>query len=126
MVAVEALKLGRPWVQPRIDELAVVREHVHDALAQLGELVSFPRTQGAFYVLMKLPGVEDPLAFNRAMAQRHKVATVPGFAFGLTDVRRANYQRLSFGALAPASVEEGVRRFVAAVRDWYEGAGQAR
>ena len=121
MVAVEALKLGRPWVQRHIDELAVVRSHVHEALAELGDLVSFPRTQGAFYVLMKLPGVEDPLAFNRAMAQRHKVATVPGFAFGLTDVRRANYQRLSFGALAPASVEEGVRRYVAAVRDWYAG-----
>ncbi len=119
VVALEALKLGRPWVQPKVDALARVRAHVHEALAELGDLVRFPRTQGAFYVLMKLPGVEDALAFNRAMVERHRVATVPGFAFGLTDVRAANYQRLSYGALDAATVDEGVRRFAAAVRDWY-------
>jgi aspartate/methionine/tyrosine aminotransferase len=121
VVALEALKLGRAWVQPKIDALARVRSHVHEALAGLGNLAQFPRTQGAFYVLMKLPGVDDALAFNRAMVERHRVATVPGFAFGLTDVRAANYQRLSYGALDAATVDEGVRRFVAAVRDWYGG-----
>ena len=82
-------------------------------------LAEFPRTEGAFYVLLKLPGVDDPLAFNRAMAERHRVATIPGFAFGLTDTRRANYQRLSYGALDAATVAEGVARFVTAVQDWY-------
>jgi DNA-binding transcriptional MocR family regulator len=47
------------------------------------------------------------------------VAVIPGFAFGLTDTREANYQRLSFGSLDPATVAEGVQRFIAAVRDWY-------
>jgi aspartate/methionine/tyrosine aminotransferase len=68
-----------------------------------------------------LLGVDDALAFNRAMVEQHKVATIPGFAFGLTDTRTANYQRLSYGALDPATVAEGVQRYVAAVKDWYRG-----
>ena len=119
LLATEALRLGRGIVAPRVADLARVRATVHEALAELGDLVSFPRTEGAFYVLMKLPGVTDALAFNRAMVERHKVATVPGFAFGLTDTASANYQRLSYGALDAATVAEGVQRFVAAVREWY-------
>ena len=53
------------------------------------------------------------------MAQRHKVVSIPGFAFGLTNTQEANYQRLSYGALQSASVSEGVERYVGAVREWY-------
>jgi aspartate/methionine/tyrosine aminotransferase len=119
LLAVEALRLGRAWVEPKLRQLAGVRSAVHAALQELGDLVEFPRTQGAFYVLMRLPGVDDALAFNRAMIEQHKVATIPGFAFGLTDTRTANYQRLSYGALDAATVAEGVQRFVTAVKDWY-------
>lgn len=119
LLAVEALKLGRAWVQPKVEQLARVRAAVHASLAELGPLVQFPRTQGAFYVLMRLPGVEDALAFNRAMIEKHRVATIPGFAFGLTDTQAANFQRLSYGALDAQTVAEGVQRYVAAVKDWY-------
>jgi aspartate/methionine/tyrosine aminotransferase len=119
LLAVEALKLGRAWVQPKVEQLARVRAAVHASLAKLGPLVQFPRTQGAFYVLMRLPGVDDALAFNRAMIEKHRVATIPGFAFGLTDTRAANYQRLSYGALDAQTVAQGVQRYVAAVKDWY-------
>ena len=120
LLALQALRHGRAMVEPRVAELAQVRASVHAALSGLGELAQFPRTQGAFYVLMKLPGVPDALAFNRAMTERHRVATIPGFAFGLTDTRTANYQRLSYGALDAATVAEGVQRYVAAVKDWYQ------
>jgi len=122
LLALQVLKLGRDWVQPKVDALATVRDNVYQALGTLGDLVKFPKTQGAFYVLMKLPGLpagQDPLAFNRAMAQKHKVVSIPGFAFGLTNMQDANYQRLSYGALQSASVAEGVERYVAAVKDWY-------
>jgi aspartate/methionine/tyrosine aminotransferase len=120
LLALQALRLGRAVVTPRVEALAEVRHSVHRALADgLGDLVRFPRTQGAFYVLMRLPGVDDPMAFNRTMVERHRVATIPGFAFGLTQTRQDNYQRLSFGALDAATVAEGVSRYVRAVRDWY-------
>ena len=119
LLALEALRLGKPWVQAKVEELAGVRSAVYASLEELGDLVRFPRTQGAFYVLMRLPGVDDALAFNRTMIEKHKVATIPGFAFGLTDTRRDNYQRLSFGALHAATVAEGVQRYVAGVKEWY-------
>jgi aspartate/methionine/tyrosine aminotransferase len=68
---------------------------------------------------MELPGVDDALEFNRTMVREHRVATIPGFAFGLTDTKAANWQRLSYGALDEATVREGVSRFVRAVRGWY-------
>ena len=120
LLAMTLLARGRASVDARVAELAQVRRTVHAALAELGDLAEFPRTEGALYVLMKLPGLTgDPLAFNRAMAERHRVATIPGFAFGLADTRTANYQRLSYGALDAQTVAEGVQRFVAAVREWY-------
>jgi aspartate/methionine/tyrosine aminotransferase len=122
MLALEVLKYGRAWVQPKIAALAVVRKNVYERLKGLGDLVQFPETQGAFYVFLKLPGLAaeiDQLAFNRAMAQRHHVVSVPGFTFGLCDTERANYQRLSYGALDAVSVDQGVERYVAAVKDWY-------
>jgi len=123
LLALEVLKYGRSWVQPKVDALGIVRKNVYQGLEKLGDLVQFPQTQGAFYVLMKLPGLQtghDLLAFNRAMAEKHKVVSIPGFAFGLTNTHEANYQRLSYGALQAASVTEGVERYVAAVKDWYQ------
>lgn len=117
LLALEALRRGRAIVDPQVAALAAVRDAVHEALSGLDGLATIARTEGAFYVLVKLPGVDDALAFNRTMIARHRVATIPGFAFGLTDTRSANYQRLSYGALDAATVDEGVRRFVAAVRD---------
>ncbi len=122
LLALEALKLGQEWVQPKVQALARVRQDVHASLASLGDLIKFPQTAGAFYVLMKLPALglgTDPMAFNRYMAQQHLVATIPGFAFGLKDTQAGNYQRLSYGALDPASVADGVSRFVNAVKGWY-------
>ena len=123
ILAAEVLKFGRAWVQPKVDALSRVRKDVYEILSSLGDLAQFPHTQGAFYVLMKLPGLpkgQDPLAFNRAMAEKHKVVSIPGFAFGLTDTSSANYQRLSYGALQPATVTQGVERYVQAVKDWYK------
>ena len=122
LLALEALKLGRNWVEPKVKALSEVRQTVYKALEGLGELVQFPQTQGAFYVLMKLPGLAEgiqAIEFNRVMTEKFKVASIPGFAFGLTNTQEANYQRLSYGALEAASVAEGVQRYVAAVKDWY-------
>jgi len=118
LVALAATRAGRPAVAAHIDSLERVRLLVHERLKALGSLIDFVPTRGAFYVLLRLPPVADPLAFSRAMVEGFKVATIPGFAFGL-DPREGNHQRLSFGALDPSAVSEGVDRFVAAVRSLY-------
>ncbi len=115
LVALAATRAGRGAVQARLDELGAVRRAVHDRLRSLGSRIEFVPTRGAFYVLVRLPPVDEPLAFSRAMVERFRVATIPGFAFGL-DPALGNYQRVSFGALEPSAVSEGLDRFVAAVR----------
>ncbi len=54
LLALEALRLGKAWVQEKVEDLARVRSAVYASLEQLGDLVRFPRTRGAFYVLMRL------------------------------------------------------------------------
>lgn len=123
LLAIEALKLGKNWINPKIQALASVRSDVHGALDTLGDLIEFPRTTGAFYVLLRLPPLaqgQSPMDFTHYLAREHQVVTIPGFAFGLGDQTKGNYQRLSYGALDAASVSEGVSRFIGAVRGWYE------
>jgi len=122
LLALEALKYGKPWITPKMQALAKVRQNVHTMLSTLPELIQFPRTTGAFYVLMRLPPLASKhtaMDFIQHMASQHHVITIPGFAFGLTDQTQGNYQRLSFGALDAESVSEGVSRFLEAVKSWY-------
>jgi aspartate/methionine/tyrosine aminotransferase len=123
LLAVEVLKYGRAWVQPKVAALELVRKNVYHILQELDGLAQFPKTQGAFYILLKLPGLGseyDRLAFNRFMAEQYKVVSVPGFTFGLPEPELANYQRLSYGALESTSVVQGVQRYVNAVKAWYK------
>ena len=121
LLALDVLTYGRAWVEPKVQALSTVRQDVYETLSEISDLVQFPETAGAFYVLMKLPALhesEKPLAFNEFMAQQHGVATIPGFAFGLDPRQHGHYQRVSYGALNSDSVAEGVQRFVTAVKDW--------
>ena len=118
LVALAATRAGRSAIRAHLDSLAQVRLLVHERLRALGPLVDFVPTEGAFYVLLKLPPVTDPLAFNQAMIEGFQVATIPGFAFGL-DPHQGNYQRLSFGALDQSVVAQGLDRFVTAVKALY-------
>lgn len=120
LLALQVLNRPRASIDEQVNHLSKVRSKVYDILSPLRPLADFHPTQGAFYVLVSLPGVEDPLAFNHFLAREYKVACVPGFAFGLSDTQFRNVQRLSYGALAPETVVEGVNRFVAGVRDWYK------
>ncbi len=115
LVALAASRAGRAAIGSHLAELERVRAIVLAQLRQLEGIARFEPTEGAFYVLVALPPVAEPIAFNRRMVESFGVATIPGFAFGL-DPRQANWQRLSYGALGGAAVIEGTRRFVDAVR----------
>ena len=120
LLALEVLKRPRKDIDEQLGRLAEVRTKVYELLSTLKPIAQFHPTKGAFYVMVSLPGIKDRLAFNQFLAQRHLVACVPGFAFGLHDTELRNVQRLSYGALAPETVVEGVNRFMAGVREWYQ------
>jgi aspartate/methionine/tyrosine aminotransferase len=112
-VAAAALRIGRTFWEPHVEALRGVRNEVMAALGEVSDLCDVPQTQGAFYALMRVRGGGDPFALVQRLVRQHRVAAVPGSAFGLTD---GCYLRVSFGALSRDAVVEGVGRLVAALR----------
>jgi aspartate/methionine/tyrosine aminotransferase len=111
--AAGALRVGRPYTVPHVAALDVVRGEVHETLRGLGDLVEAPGTDGAFYVLLRVKTGLDAFTLTQRLIERHKVAVVPGSAFGVTD-RCA--LRISFGALGRDSVAAGMDRLVQGLR----------
>ena len=114
--ALAALEVGRAYCAPHVRELADVREIVRRELSALAPLVTVPPADGAFYVLLKVNadrGRLTDLSIAERLVREHKVAVVPGTAFGMTD---GCYFRVAYGALQKATVAEGIGRLVRGLR----------
>jgi aspartate/methionine/tyrosine aminotransferase len=107
--ALGALAAGRPYCDRHVAALGTVRAHVLAQLDAIGDLVEAPSADGALYCLLRVRTPIDSMTLAERLVREHKVATVPGTAFGLTD---GTYLRVSYGALAPETVEEGTGRLV--------------
>ena len=90
-----------------------VRDLVRERLATVADIVEAPDAPGAFYFLLRVQTALDPFTLVERLIREHGVAAIPGTAFGLTDVC---YLRISYGALAPDTVAEGIDRLVAGLR----------
>jgi aspartate/methionine/tyrosine aminotransferase len=111
--AVGALRAGRAYCAPHVQTLAAVRSKVLARLEDLGDLVEAPSADGAFYCLLRVRASMDAMTLSERLIREHKVATVPGTTFGLAD---GCYLRVSYGALAPETVDEGMGRLVDGLR----------
>jgi aspartate/methionine/tyrosine aminotransferase len=112
--AVGALAAGRAYCDPYVTALAEVRAQVLGQLDALEGIAEAPSADGAFYCLLRVHTVIDAMTLAARLIREHKVATVPGTAFGLTD---ATYLRISYGALAGDRIEEGMGRLVAGIEE---------
>ncbi len=108
-----ALRVGRSYAEPYVRELASIRDIVFSELNTLAPLARVPAADGAFYALMKVETALAPLALAERLIREHKVAVIPGDAFGMTD---GCYFRVAFGALQKATVQEGIGRLVAGLQ----------
>jgi len=113
VAAIAALEVGRPYCEPHVRELASIRDIVFAELSAVAPLVSVPAADGAFYVLLKVATAQDPMTIAERLIREHKVAVIPGPAFGMTD---GCYFRVAYGALQKASVAEGIGRLVKGLR----------
>lgn len=111
--AAAALAVGRSYCEPHVRELASIRQIVVADLSQLGSLATVPAADGAFYCLLRVNTSMDPLVLGERLVREHKVAVVPGTAFGMTD---GCYFRVAYGALQKATVAEGIGRLVRGLR----------
>jgi aspartate/methionine/tyrosine aminotransferase len=112
-VAQAALEAGAGYCRDRVRELAEVRRLVLDAFAGIPGLCTVPRPDGAFYCLARVHTAMDPLELVERLVTEHRVAAVPGTAFGLSD---GCYLRVSYGALDRDTVAEGMTRLVRGLR----------
>ena len=113
VAAIAALDVGRAYCEPHVRELAAIREIVVSQLSALAPLVSVPAAAGAFYVLLKVETGRDPMTIAERLIREHKVAVIPGPAFGMTG---GCYFRVAYGALQKETVAEGIGRLVEGLR----------
>lgn len=111
--AAAALAVGRSYCEPYVRELAAIRDVVVSELSSLAPLASVPAADGAFYVLLRVHTALDPIVLAERLVREHKVAVIPGTAFGMTD---GCYFRVAFGALQRETVAEGIGRLVIGLR----------
>lgn len=111
--ATAALQAGRSYSAPHVEELRRVRDLVVHELSTLAPLASVPAADGAFYAFLRLDTQADPMRLAERLVREHRVAVIPGPAFGMTE---GCYFRVAFGALQPATVSEGIGRLVTGLR----------
>lgn len=113
LAAVAALDVGRDYCEPHVKELAAIRDIVAAQLSSLAPRVQVPAADGAFYCLIKVSTDVDPMTLAERLIREHKVAVIPGSAFGMTD---GCSFRVAYGALQKATVSEGIDRLVGGLR----------
>ena len=121
--AIAALDVGRSYCEPYVRELASIRDIVVGQLAELAPLATVPAADGAFYCLLRIndeavdkaaPGGRlSPMTIAERLIREHKVAVIPGPAFGITE---GCYFRVAYGALQKETVTAGIRRLVIGLR----------
>ena len=113
VAAIAALEVGRAYCEPHVRELAAIRDIVLSQLSTLAPRVSVPAADGAFYVLLNVDTAQDPMLIAERLIRDHKVAVIPGPAFGMTE---GCYFRVAYGALQKETVAEGIGRLVRGLR----------
>jgi aspartate/methionine/tyrosine aminotransferase len=113
LAAIAALGVGRAYCEPYVRALADVREIVVSRLAALAPLARVPAADGAFYCLLKVETALDSVALAERLVREHRVAVIPGSAFGMSG---GCYLRVAYGALQKDTVAEGIGRLVEGLR----------
>lgn len=105
--AVGCLEAGAAYCRGKLEETVRVRKLVKEAFVRLGDAVVVPEARGAFYFLIRPRAKLAPMEIVERLVSEHRVAVVPGNAFGVGD-RCA--LRVSYGSLTTESAPEGLQR----------------
>jgi len=113
--AIGALQAGATFVREKLRAIAEVRAIVQRELGQLATegICDAATAQGACYFLLRVRSDRPPLETAERLIHDHRVAVIPGNAFGL---ERGCHLRVAYGALDKAAAAEGVGRLAAGLR----------
>ena len=111
--ACAALDAGVDYCRGHLAGIAARRTAVLRVLGELAPEVEVPATRGAFYVLARLATDADSVEVASRLITEHRVAAVPGAAFGLTD---GCYLRIAYAAPDDATLAEALDRLADGLR----------
>lgn len=112
-VAIAAMRVGSSYARTHADRIGALRHRVHAALTDPSVPCETADVRGAFYYFVRVNTRLDSMTLAERLVREHKVAVIPGEAFGVTDVCA---MRVSFGALDEATVDEGLRRLTTGIK----------
>ena len=113
-VALAALRVGAAYPRAHLGPLGRIREHALTTLSASEVPCDVPTPDGAFYLFLRLHARGlDSMDVAERLIRGHRVAVIPGAAFGMTD---GCYLRMSYGALEEATAVEGVGRLAAGLK----------
>ena len=107
--AAAALPTSADYCRSHLESLRRNRDILLDRLLELGDRCLVPASDGAFYLLLKLKTSMESMELSRRLIVEHKVAAIPGVAFGIDS---SCLLRVAYGALDASSVEAGADRLV--------------
>ena len=107
--AIGALEAGRKYCDMGIGQIARNREFVLEQLNRLDCIMDAARSEGAFYVFLRLNTELPDMEIVERLIREFRIAVMPGSAFGMG---KGCYLRVSYGALDESTLEEGIRRLV--------------
>jgi aspartate/methionine/tyrosine aminotransferase len=110
--ALGALREGRSYCQPKINEIATVRETVLRLLEPLRSCCEIPEANGAFYFFLKVDTTLSAMTLAERLVREYQVAVIPGETFGMID---ACYLRVAYGALDGDTAAAGIGQLVRGV-----------
>ena len=112
-VALAAMRVGRAYCDGHLTRLNEMRMMMAGALEDPSVPCDVPSALGAFYYFITVHTTRDALSFTERLIRDHRVAVIPGSAFGATD---GCSLRVSYGALDKDTAAEGVGRLVAGLK----------
>jgi aspartate/methionine/tyrosine aminotransferase len=113
VAAVAALGVGRAYAASKIGPLAEMRQTIGRALDDPAVPCTVAPAPGAFYFFVRVLTPYLSLDLTERLIRGHRVAVVPGSAFGGDECSI----RVSYGALDPSSANEGARRLVRGLQE---------
>jgi aspartate/methionine/tyrosine aminotransferase len=111
--AAAALRVGRPYAAAHLGGLDATRRRVHAALSDGTVPCEAPLPEGAFYFFVRVRSALSSMALAERLVRDHRVEVIPGSAFGDTSSCSI---RVSYGALDPGTLAEGLERLVRGLR----------
>ncbi|HTT08451.1 MAG TPA: pyridoxal phosphate-dependent aminotransferase [Gammaproteobacteria bacterium] len=111
--AVAALETSPAYRERHLATLSSVRKAVRQELQTLSPGCRISDSPGAFYLFLRLETEMPPMTMVEKLIHEHKVAVLPGHAFGFST---GCYLRVSYGALRPEAAVAGIRRLAQGIR----------